>query len=59
MKRDDLKTHLFTYRHEKGEWLRFVATATMHDITPTEIFKKTVKSYLEANQSEAVKRMTD
>jgi hypothetical protein len=59
MKQDSPKTHLFTYRHNKDEWLRFAATATLHDTTPTEIFKATVKEYLDQNQSEAVKKMTE
>jgi hypothetical protein len=58
MKQDSPKAHLFTYRHDKDEWLRFVATATLQDTTPTEIFKAAVKTYLEQNQSQAAKKMT-
>jgi hypothetical protein len=53
------KMHLFTYRHDKEEWLRFVATATLHDTTPTDIFKSTVKEYLDRNQAAAAKKMAE
>jgi hypothetical protein len=49
--------HLFTYRHEKSEWVRFAAAATLNDTTPTEIFKETVQNYLAVTKDEAVKRL--
>ena len=51
------ETHLFTYRHEKSEWLRFAAAATLNDTTPTEIFKETVQDYLAKTKDEAAKKL--
>lgn len=51
------ETHAFTYRHDKQEWLRFVAAATLNDTTPTEIFKSVISKYLASSKDAAAEKL--